>query len=65
MVGTIVVDGALTCCALLHCMCGFQTTQINMQQSNLRTYALHNAMEAAKNICCEKGEGIVDHSTVT
>ncbi|CAI9734926.1 Hypothetical predicted protein [Octopus vulgaris] len=25
----------------------------------------HNAMEAIKNICCTKGEGAVDHSTVT
>ena len=24
----------------------------------------HNAMEATKNISCEKGEGPVDHSTV-
>ena len=25
----------------------------------------HNAVEAAKNICCVKGEGTVDHITVT
>ena len=25
----------------------------------------HNAAETTKNICCAKGEGTVDHSTVT
>ena len=25
----------------------------------------HNAVGAIKNICCMKGEGVIDHSTVT
>ena len=36
--------------------------------SNLGTYESklgHNYMEATKNICCLKGQGAVDHNTLT
>ena len=71
VVGSIVVVGVLTHCALLHSMCDLKFTQMNMQHSliwelMLYKYKLsHNTMEATKNICCAKGEEVVDHSTVT
>ena len=33
VVGSIVIDGALTCYALLLCVCDLKTAQMNMQYS--------------------------------
>ena len=69
-VGSIVVVGVLTCCGLLHFMWDLKVTQVNRQQSLIQELMLykfelgHNTTEATKNICCVKGEGIDDHSTV-
>ena len=70
-VGSIEVVGVLTCCALLHFMCDLKAAQINMQCSLIWELMLYefklcyDSAEATKNISCTKGEGIVDHSTVT
>ena len=45
-------------------------TDEHLRSSNSGTYALqveqgHNAMEVTKNICCTKGEDVVDHCTVS
>ena len=67
--GNIVVVGALTCCALLYCMCDLKTVQLNLQCSLIWELMLydfklpHDVAEATKNICCAKGQG--DHSAVT
>ena len=45
-----------------------QRNQTKPNQTKFTTYEFelgHNATEANKNICCTKGEGAVDHSTVT
>ena len=66
-------------CALLHsvcvcvcvCVCDSKATSMNMQHiliQELIHYKFklgNNTMEATKNIFHAKGEGIVDHSTVT
>ena len=66
MVGSIVVLGALTCCALVHSMCDLKTTQENVQYELIWNFEFeygYNATEATKNLCA-KGDGKVDHSTV-
>ena len=71
MVGSIVVVGVLTCCALLNSVCNLKGAQINIQCNLIQELMLykfklvHNATEATKNICCAKGKGAVDHSSVT
>ena len=61
MVGSIILDGTLSCCDL-------KATQINMQCSPIQKLMLykyklaHNATETTKNICCSK---ILDLSTIT
>ena len=68
---SIVLVGALTHCVLLHSMCDLKAAQINVQRCliwELMPYEfelVHNTVEATKNICCAKGEGAVDHRTVT
>ena len=65
---SVVVVGALTCCALLHLVCDLKAAQMNMQYSLIQELMLykfklgHNAMEATKNICCMQDESSVHHS---
>ena len=71
MVGIIVVVDAQTHCALLHSVCDLKAAQMSVQHSQNHEFILykfelgHNIMEATKNICCMKGEGAIDHRTVT
>ena len=50
-------------------MCDLKATQMNVQHSFIQDLMLymfkldHNAMEAAKNIFCKKGEGAIDSSS--
>ena len=52
-------------------MCDFKSHTDEREKSliwELRLYKFnldHNAADAIKNICCEKGEGAVDYSTVS
>ena len=68
MIGSIVVVGVLTHCALLH---SIKVAKVNVQYSliqDLTPYVIkldHNATEATKNISYAKGEGAIGHSTVT
>ena len=65
MVGSIVLVGVLTCCTLLHSMCGLKAAQMNVQCSLFQELILygfklgHKAAEAIKNICYAKGEGML------
>ena len=52
VVGSIMIDGALTHCALLHRVCDMKVTQVNVQRSIIRERVLYAAAEAIKNICC-------------
>ena len=49
--------------------CDLKSTQMNRQChliQELYEFALgHNTAKATKNICCSKGEGAVDHNTIT
>ena len=66
MVGSIMVVGVLTCCALFHLMCNLETTQINVLHSLIRELMLYEfVLETTKNICCVKVESAVDSSTIT
>ena len=62
-VGSIVVVGALTCCALLHSICDLKATQMNVPHSLIQKLMLYkfklgqNTAETTKNICCAKCEG--------
>ena len=59
---SIVVVGAQTCCALFHFVRDLKTSQMNVQYTLIRKLMLHafelghNAAEAIKNTCREKGE---------
>ena len=64
MVGSIVVVGVLTCCALLHSMCDLKATQVTVQYSLIGNLCFMSS-KWAKNICFTKGEDTVDHNTVT
>ena len=70
MVDSIVVIGVLTY-ALLYSLCDLKAAQMKVQHSLSQECMLykcelgHIAMEVTKNICCVKGEGAVDHSTIT
>ena len=52
-------------------MCDLKDTQMNVQCNLIQELTLyefeldHNAVKATKNICCARGEDIVDHSRVT
>ena len=68
MVSSIMVVDALTYCALLHLICNLKAVQMNMQHSLITELMLYgveqsyNTAEVAKNSCCVKSEGAVDHS---
>ena len=68
-VQAMIVD-ALTC-ALLHCASDLKAAHMNIQCNLILELMLYkfeqrnNTTEATENICCVKGEGTVDHSTVT
>ena len=70
VVGSIVVVGALTCCALLHSMCDLKVTQMNMQHSIICDLMLCDfklgcyMTEATKNVFCVKGKGLIIHRKV-
>ena len=71
VVGSIVVDGVLTGCTLLHSVCNLKASQMNVLHSLIQEIILyefklgHNAAEATKNICCvTKGEGADDYSKI-
>ena len=65
------VVGALTHCALLHSVHNLKAAQLNVQCSLIQELMLYGfklsycTTEAPKNICCAKGGGDVDHSSVT
>ena len=72
VVSSIVVVDTLICHALLYSMSDLKAVnQMSMQHCliwELMLYEFklgHNAIEAAKIIFCMKGEGSVNHSTVT
>ena len=71
MVGSIVVVGVLTQYALHHSVCELKVAPMNVQYRliwKLIHYQFelgHNTTQPTKNIYCMKGEGAVDHSTVT
>ena len=71
VVGSIMVVGVLTSCALLYCVCDLKAAQMNMDccliwKLMLYKFKLdHNTAEATKNICYAKGQSVVDHGTVT
>ena len=71
MVGSVVIVSAQTCCALLHSVSDLKVAHMNAQCSlvwELMFYEFelgHNTVEAPRNICCAKGEGAVDQSTVS
>ena len=64
------VDGVLTCCVLLHSVYDLKP-HMNLQHSLIQELMLYevelgrNVVKATKNICCAKGESVVDHSTVS
>ena len=70
VVGSIIVNGALTRCALLHPKCDLKDTQMNVKSRVIQELLLymfqlgHNAAEATKTFSYAK-EGTVDHSIVT
>ena len=67
VVGSIMLVGVLTCCALLHLMCDLKPTKMNVQCSLIQELMLHEfkldhkAVKTTKNIFNMKGEGSVDH----
>ena len=72
MVGNIAVVGVLRHCALYRCVCDYlKADHMNVQHSliqELMVYEFemdHNTAEATKNICCAKGEGAIDHDSVS
>ena len=69
MVGSIVVVGTLTCCALLHPVCDLKAAQKNVLYNLIWELIFYEFklgyMEATKTICCPKGQGAVDYRTVT
>ena len=66
MVGSIVVIGVLIHDPLLHSVCNLKAAQMSVQSYLILELICcefelgHNAPEATKNICCVKGEGVVD-----
>ena len=71
MVGSIVLVGVLARCAFFHFGHDLKAAQMSVQRSLIQKLMLymfelcHNIAKATENICCVKGEGSVDHSTVT
>ena len=68
VVGSVVVVGVLTRCALLHYVCNLKTAQITVQRGLILKLMLsgfelgYNALEAIKTIRCMKGTGAFDLS---
>ena len=56
---------------MLHSVCDLKPVQMNVQYHLIWELMLYefelgyNVVQAIKNICCVKGEGAVDHNTVT
>ena len=71
VIGSIVVVGALTRCALRLPACDLKAVQMNVKRSLCWELTLHefepgrNAAEATKNICWIKGESAVVHCMVS
>ena len=65
------VVGALTLNAFLQSVRDSEAAQMSVQPGlflELMLYKFkqsHNTVEAAKNICCSKGDGAINHRTVT
>ena len=59
VVRSIVVVGALTCCALIHFMRDFKATQIQCSQEIMIYEFKYKTVEATKNICYAKDEDAV------
>ena len=65
------VVGALIHCALVHSVCDLKATHMKMRHSLIQELMLykfklsHNTRDAIKNICCVKGEGVAEYSTIT
>ena len=70
VVGSIVVDGGLTC-ALLYSFCDLKASQQNVLCSLIWEVKLYrfeqgdNIAETTKNICYTKIDSVIDHNTVT
>ena len=68
VVGSITVMSALTRCALLHSVSDLKAPQMNVQYCLILEFMFsefevsYNVIEATENICCIKGDGVVDHS---
>ena len=71
MTDSIVIEGAQTHCSLLNSVYDLKATQMNLQRNLIRKFMLyefqlgHNATEATKNSCREKGDDTVDYNTIT
>ena len=71
MFASIMVVGTLSDFALLPSVCDLKSAKINVQRRLIREFTIHvfelclNAVKAAKNICCAKGECAIVYSKVT
>ena len=71
VVGSIVIVSALINYTLLHFKWDLKAAEVNVKHipvQELILYELkldHNTVEAIKNICCTRDEGVVDHRKVT
>ena len=67
VVGSIVIVGVLTLCALLHSFYDLKAAQMNVQCSSICKLMLYefelsyNPPEETKKICCMKGVGAAAH----
>ena len=65
---TTVVGSVMTCCALLHSISDLKAMQMTVHCSlicELMLYKLELDDNVTKSVCCVKGEGAVDYSTIT
>ena len=70
VVSSIMLVGVLIRCELFHSVCDLKDPQMNMRCSLIKELILcvwtgPYCHKITKNICCAKGEGAVDHNTVT
>ena len=70
MVSSSMVVGVLIHCALLFSLCDLKAVQMSLQYNLIWELILYKfelcyALKITKNICYAKGEGTLDHSTVT
>ena len=71
MLGSIVMFGKLTCCALLYSICNLNDSQIYVQCCWIQDLILcifklgHNIMETIENIYSVEGECAIERGTVT